>query len=359
MNNPLESFTTIAQEAPCQYFGRCGGCRLQNISNHAEYKFSLLQQALKSIEFNGKLHKLEQIHTHSRRRVTFKVNNKKLSFNQFHSKNMIAIGECLLLEDSINSLIHPLNKLLKTIHISIDMISITNSDTGLEILFYAQEKTQLETDLLLTEFARANNIARIAWQTKKQLPSVIIQLKRIALKFNDVYVDLPINSFLQVSKESSDLMTQIILKHLDKAKNILELYSGCGSFTIPISEKGNITAIEGSSSALEVLDNAAKEYKLSISTIKQDLYQNPYSSNYIDSYSQVVINPPRNGATPQIKQIAATNLVKKVILVSCSLENFIRDAKILFNRKFNLKDVYPIDQFLYSNHLEIIGIFER
>ena len=142
MNNPSESFTIIAQEPLCQYFGRCGGCRLQNISNHAEYKFSLLQQALKSIAFNGKLHNLKQISFNSRRRATFKVNNKKLSFNQFHSKTMIAIGECLLLENSINTLITPLNKLLKNLHIKIEMVSITNSDTGLEILFYAHEKTQ-------------------------------------------------------------------------------------------------------------------------------------------------------------------------------------------------------------------------
>lgn len=359
MIDPLESFIAIPQKAPCPYFGSCGGCSLQDISNHAEYKSFLLKEALESIIFDGKLHDLQQISSKSRRRATFKINNKKLSFNQFHSKTMIAIRECLLLEDSINNLIDPINRLLKTISIQIDMVSITNSDTGLEILFHSQEKTQLETDLLLTEFAKTNDIARIAWQVKKQLPSIIIQLKRIALKFNNIYVNLPINSFLQVSKESSSLMTSIILKHLDQTKNILELYCGCGSFTIPISEKGHITAIEGSSAAIEALDQTTKEYQLPISPIRQDLYQTPYSSDYIETYSQVVINPPRNGATPQIKQITLANSVKKVILISCSLENFIRDTKILLNSKFNLTNIYPVDQFLYSKHLEIIGIFEK
>ncbi len=352
-----KEFRSIVQEAPCPYFKSCGGCTLQNISNHGEYKFSLLEKSLEGID--AKIHKLFQIPIRSRRRASFKVNNNKLSFNHFHSKTMIAIADCLLLKDEINKLIAPINQLLKNLRIRINSLNITNSDTGIEIVFYSQEKSNLDTEILITDFAKKYDLARAAWQTKSYQPYVIIQYKPVQLKFADIYVDLPIDNFLQVSKESNDFMTQVILNNLDKAKQILELYCGAGSFTIPISNKGNITAIEGSSAAIEALDKAAKRHQLPIKPTSQDLYQNPLSYNAINAYSQVVINPPRNGASPQIKQISTAKSVEKVILISCSLENFIRDAKILLNNNFILTEVYPIDQFLYSNHLEVIGIFIR
>lgn len=352
-----KEFISIHQEAHCPYFNRCGGCSLQNISNHGEYKESLLKKSLKDID--TKIHNIYQISTKTRRRVNFKVSNNKLSFNQFNSKNTISIANCLLLEDPINNLIAPINNLLRKIKNKITAINITNSDTGIEIVFQAKEKSDLDDEILITEFSKENNIVRAAWKTKNHQTYIIIQYRPVQLKFKDTYVDLPINSFLQVSKESSDLMTQIILHHLDESKQILELYCGVGSFTIPISDKGHITAIEGSEDAIEALNKTARNYQLPIKAIKQDLHQTPLPYDKLNKYSQIVINPPRNGATPQIKQIAEAKSVKKVILISCSLENFTRDAKILLQKNFTLTDVYPIDQFLYSKHLEVIGIFQQ
>lgn len=234
-----------------------------------------------------------------------------------------------------------------------------NSDTGIELLFHCNDKNNLNIDSMLAEFAIEYKIARIAWQVKSQNPFSIIQTKPVQLLFKNAHVDLPINSFLQVSRESTLVMSNIILNNLDKAKKILELYCGCGSFTISMSEKAHIFAVEGSDAAVEALNKAARRSQLNIKAIKQDLYQNPLLAFTINDFSQVVINPPRNGATPQIKQIGLSKEVNKVILVSCSITNFIRDSKILIHSGFSLEEIYPIDQFLYSSHLEIIAIFKR
>ncbi len=343
--------------ADCPYFSKCGGCSLQHIKNYDEHKLSILKQDLVGLDFKT-LHPVAKISRNSRRRAVFKVTLNKLSFNQARSKDTIAILNCLLLEDSINKLIDPINKLLKSIKARILNLSIMNSDTGIELLFHSDEKGDLNSDQILVSFAVEYKIARIAWQIKKKDPFVIIQTKPVQLIFENAQVDLPINSFLQVSKESTDIMTKIILNNLEE-KKILELYSGCGSFTIPMSSKASIFAVEGSELAVEALDKASRKYQLPIKVKKQDLYQNPIPTNIIDEYSQVVINPPRNGATPQIKQIAAAKLLKKVILVSCSVDNFIRDARILLHAGFILDDIYPIDQFLYTDHFELIGVFSN
>lgn len=352
MNN---EFNIINQTPPCKYFSICGGCTIQNIANHKEYKFYLFKEAVKILPCQ-KIHEIIQIAPHSRRRVNLKVRDKKICFNISKSKNTVAIDECILLESEINKLIAPLNHMFKKISCIITSLNITNSDTGIEIVFYSNKKSTLDSEIILSEFSKKYNVARIAWQIGKDEPYAIIQNNALQLKFNQIAVDLPINSFLQVSKESNDIINKIIAKHLS-AKPILELYCGAGSFSIPMEKIAPVTAFEGNKEAINALNKTASRHKLSIKGITQDLYQTPVLKDIINKFTQTVINPPRNGATPQIKQIVQAKSIEKLILISCSVENFIRDSKILLSKNFILTDLYPVDQFLYSNHLEVIGVF--
>jgi len=348
-------------QAPCEYYGNCGGCSIQHIENHGEYKFSQLKKSLEVIKTEFILHPIFQVAQKSRRRVSFKVENNRLSLNKARSHHKIAIDHCLLLRNELNELIKPINKLLKRTTSQITAVNMLSSDSGVELLFIAKETSNLADEQLLSNFASQNKIARIAWQTKDQPPYMIIQLSPIQIKFDNVNVNLPINSFLQVSNESSNLMSKIIAKHLEEGKQTLELYCGCGSFTVPIANKtqANIYAIEGSQEAINALNKATNNNSFKIKTSVRDLYQNPLSTSELEDYSQIVINPPRNGAGPQIRQIAKTKKVKRVIMVSCSVENFIRDSLSLIERGFKLTEIYPIDQFLYSKHLELVAVFLR
>ncbi len=345
----------MVYKAPCKYFSICGGCTLQDMEQHGAYKFSLLENALAKLDSSFILHQLIQVPIRSRRRASFKLENNRLSFNKLRSHEKVAIEECLLLEDKLNNLILPINQLLKKLPGKVDGLNMLSSDTGIELLFLSKKPNNLENSQLLAKFASDHKVARIVWEN-----NIVIQLQPVQLKFAEIKVDLPINSFLQVSKESSEIMSKIILKHLVKEKQILELYCGCGSFTIPMLEKKtSIYAVEGAHEAVEALNKTAKDNLLKIKAIKRDLYQNPLQVNELNEFSQVVINPPRNGAGPQIKQMAMANKVQRIIMISCSVENFIRDARSLIVGGFKLVEVYPIDQFLYSEHLELVAIFLR
>lgn len=352
-------FHPIEQNPPCKYYGNCGGCSLQHLKNHAEYKTYKINEALEEIKFSGILHPIFQISKNSRRRVTFSVNNQQLSFYKKAKHETVKINNCLLLEDDINKLIQPINILLKQLSVKIKSVSITKSDTGMEILFSAGLASNLNDEVILSKFAHEKSIGRIAWQANKDIAYTIIQLKPIALKFDSILVNLPINCFLQVSSESNEFMNKVILKYLNPNAKTLELFCGIGSFSIAIQTKCKITAIEGNKESLASLTSASRTYNLPISTEQRDLFQNPCNVDYLKKFEQVIINPPRNGASPQIKNIANTTSINKVILISCSLENFIRDAKLLINADFYLAEIFPIDQFVYSEHIEIIAIFTR
>ena len=51
--------------------------------------------------------------------------------------------------------------------------------------------------------------------------------------------------------------------------------------------------------------------------------------------------------------------VPAVVGVSCNPATFARDAALLVAGGYRLERVEPVDQFLYSAHVEIVGVFRR
>jgi 23S rRNA (uracil1939-C5)-methyltransferase len=72
----------------------------------------------------------------------------------------------------------------------------------------------------------------------------------------------------------------------------------------------------------------------------------------------VVIDPPRQGAREQCVGLAASE-VPLVIAASCHPGSFSRDARILVDGGYRLDTIWPIDQFLWSHHLELVAVFRR
>ncbi|MFZ2101288.1 MAG: RNA methyltransferase, partial [Oricola sp.] len=71
-----------------------------------------------------------------------------------------------------------------------------------------------------------------------------------------------------------------------------------------------------------------------------------------------VFDPPRAGAEAQAKEIAAST-VRRVAAVSCNPETLARDLQILIAGGFVLKSVTPVDQFIWTPHLEAVALLER
>jgi len=69
-----------------------------------------------------------------------------------------------------------------------------------------------------------------------------------------------------------------------------------------------------------------------------------------------VIDPPRAGAEAQCHTLAKSK-VPVIAMVSCNPITFGRDAKILINGGYTLKWVQPVDQFRWSNHVELAALF--
>ena len=96
----------------------------------------------------------------------------------------------------------------------------------------------------------------------------------------------------------------------------------------------------------------------SITAEARDLVRRPVLATELKKTDAVVFDPPRAGAAEQAGEIARSS-VPRVVAVSCNPATFARDARILTDAGFRLERVHPIDQFLWSPHLELVGVFGR
>jgi 23S rRNA (uracil1939-C5)-methyltransferase len=90
----------------------------------------------------------------------------------------------------------------------------------------------------------------------------------------------------------------------------------------------------------------------------RDLEARPLLAGELERFDAVVFDPPRAGARAQCAELAKS-AVRRIIAVSCNPATFARDARLLVDGGFRLSRVHPVDQFVWSPHVELVASFER
>ena len=90
----------------------------------------------------------------------------------------------------------------------------------------------------------------------------------------------------------------------------------------------------------------------------RDLTRRPVLAAELKRIDTVLFDPPRAGAAEQCAELASSK-VSRVIGVSCNPATFVRDARILADAGFTLDRLLPVDQFLWSPHIELVAVFNR
>jgi 23S rRNA (uracil1939-C5)-methyltransferase len=90
----------------------------------------------------------------------------------------------------------------------------------------------------------------------------------------------------------------------------------------------------------------------------RDLFRKPLDWKDLQRFDAAVIDPPRAGAEAQTRELATSGL-KRIAMVSCSATTFARDLKILTGAGWSVSRITPVDQFIWSPHIEIVAALER
>jgi 23S rRNA (uracil1939-C5)-methyltransferase len=351
---------------PCAHFSDCGGCTLQHVALPA-YTAWLEDHILMALRQHdvAPLH-IEPAHVSppaTRRRVAMKAlrleSGVLLGFNRKAAHVLVDVGTCSVAHPQINQLLVPLRALLAQLLKPKQPVAlhITVTDTGLDVLISDYSLSGLPDRQLLSAFAVEQNLARLAVRTSVGM-DVIIEQRVPLLHFDDVPVALPLESFSQATLPAETAMIAAVLQSVGKAKTMADLFCGIGTFTLPLARKAQLHAVEAAQAPVLALATAAKQARRKITTEHRDLFRRPMSALELAKFQAVVFDPPRAGAEAQVQQLARSK-VPVVVAVSCNPNTFARDAALLCAGGYQLECLWPIGQFLWSTHVELVAQFIR
>lgn len=357
------------QKPPCPHFGLCGGCSLQHLNPavYEAFKEAIARDAARqSGADEAVVRPLFLSGAASRRRAECKVAVDKgevtLGFLAARSHDVVAVTECKVVDAAIAAAFpawrEALGRWKKPSRVR--AVQFTHADNGLDVLLHVDGRLKPADSEALRAFAAEQGIVRLCIAQEGGEPQAVIAGEPV-LRLGDAAVELPVAAFLQATSASQDVMAAEVLAHCAGHERVADLYSGCGTYSLPLAQAGHrVHAYEGGAEAVTALFNAARKHGLQeqLASHTRDLYAAPLTVRELQAYDAVVVNPPRNGALPQAQAIAQSG-VATVVMVSCNPATFIRDAKALAEGGYRLVSLLPVDQFTWSHHLELVGAFRR
>lgn len=334
-------------EAPCPYFGECGGCQWQHISlaRQRELKREIVEGQIKHL---GGMDAVSVEATRSsgeadgfgyRNHAIFAVDAEgHTAYHRAGSRQLVAIDRCLLL--------HPL---LRESH---EALPLLPGLRRLELRAGVRTGQRLvmatgEVDAAPVEEAAARGVPLRGPGDGEVTEMVHTERYRISSK-----------SFFQVNTGGAELLVDLVMEMLDPGAEdqVLDAYAGVGLFTLPLARKSaRVYAVERNKAALRDLRHHVKG--LPVHVVGIDLTR--AAEQLPSTVDLAVADPPREGLGAENVAKLASMKPRRLVLVSCDPASLARDLKSLHSAGYLLQRAVPVDLFPHTYHVETVALLER
>jgi 23S rRNA (uracil1939-C5)-methyltransferase len=352
-------------EPICPHFGVCGGCALQHWEGgrYRAWKRGLLIAALEQAGLAPAADVTDPLidaHGEGRRRVVFHAwrahDVLEVGFAALRTHQVVAIDRCPVLAPALAAAIEASRAIAEVLAQQAKPldIQVTATETGLDVDVRGSGPLPPTRMAELARLAERHRLARLTRHGE-----LVVQRLAPTLTIGRAKVVLPPGAFLQATAAGEAALAALVAEHCGTAKSIADLFAGVGPFALRLAEGARIVAADADESAVAALRAAAKTPGLKpIAAERRDLFRRPFLRSELARLDAVVFDPPRQGAQAQARELAASG-VPLVVAVSCNPATFARDAAILVGGGYRLVRVTPVDQFLFSPHVELVARFAK
>ncbi len=351
-------------------YGDCGGCSLQHWARepYLGWKQTQIRLALARERIETEIEPTVAVPAGTRRRLALHARQTEdgrviLGFKARKSWRLVEVTSCPVADPRLVAafpalarvaepfLEHP--KSAPTLHVTWTLSGLDVDVTGVE----RRSGGGLSHDARMRAIAAAAeaDLARLSLAG-----DTLVMARPPMVAFGPATVTLPAGGFLQAVPEAEAAMVQRAVAAVQGAKKIADLFCGAGTFTFPLATVAPVIAADASAAGIAALKagvGTARKLK-PIDAQARDLFRRPMSPYDLRGCDAIVLDPPRAGAIDQTQQLTGTK-AHTVAYVSCNPVTFARDARVLIDAGFRLERVTPVDQFLWSAHVELVGVFRR
>lgn len=353
-------------EPPCRHFPLCGGCQLQHLDEESLATF-ISERVTYALSTQG-VEPAEVMPVHisppfTRRRVAVRSawvgKQFQLGFSTEKSHRIIDLMQCDVMAPELFKLIRHLREFLNPlIERRRDVqIKLALVDQGIDVLIENWIARDLSHHEALSAFAEKHELARLSLD-EGYGPVSFWEPEPVTVTLGGVAVAYPPYGFLQATVDGEAALVKAVGDIIGEAKLVADLFAGLGTFALALADGRKVYAAEADREPITALQVSAGRAGKKIFTEHRDLFRRPLTAEELNKFEAVILDPPRAGAQSQIASLAASN-VPVIAYVSCNPASFARDAKELVAEGYRLQRIWPVGQFRWSTHIEMVGEFVR
>lgn len=359
----IEQTSSERIEPICRHYEACGGCSIQHLSQPAylAWKRSLVEKALADRGIEAEVQDVVAGAPGTRRRAVLTAGRAGrqvlLGYHEKASHRLVDIRECPVLVPEIVSALPGLKRLGAELMPKKGELRVTILATtaGLDVAFDQADRKYETKFAQLSQLTVELDLARLSVNGE-----TLLEIRPPVLDMGGTALVPPPGGFTQATLQAENALSELVMAGLGKPKKVADLFAGVGTFALRIARTASVHAVEGDAAALKALNGALRIPKglKQVTAERRDLFRRPLLAEELNRFDAVVFDPPRAGAQTQAEQLALSR-VPHIAAVSCNPATLARDLRILLDGGYTLQKVTPVDQFLFSPHIEVVALLAR
>lgn len=369
-------------EAPCEYFGVCGGCSLQHLDPRAQIRFkaNTLTENMARIGKVTPVQWLEPVqdalwHYRRKARPGVKFVPKKggvmVGFREKASSYITSLKSCLTLDKDISDLLPDLHDLFAACSISnqIPQVEVAAADNAVALVVRHLAPFSSDDLLLLATFAEKHAVQMFLQPGGLKTIHPLYPVKPDALYYSldqyGVKLEFLPSDFLQVNAKVNEKMIAMAIGFLELTDKdaVLDLFCGLGNFTLPLATTGvRVLGVEGEQSLVDrAIHNATLNGLAKAEFRCANLHLEGAEKGLpATGFNKLLIDPPRSGAELIVERYVPILRPELIVYVSCNPATLARDSAVLVHQHgYTLETAGAIDMFPHTAHVESIAVFKR
>ena len=323
-------------DAPCPYFGACGGCQWQHITypRQLTFKEHIVREQLRRIGrfINPPVSPAVAAENPwgYRNHLRFTAKRRgEVGFVQRGSHRFLRVDHCLIADDHVNDALPGLQGKCGGMHQLTFRVGV-NTD---EMLVHPDLKA-IEPSI----------------ESGQRFYHEEILGRRFRISGA---------SFFQTNTAQTERLVGLVRDCLDLGENetLVDAYAGVGTFAVILAPLVHrVVAIEESAAAVD-------DAMVNIAGMPNIQYYKGKVEELLPQISEpadvLILDPPRQGCDAKALEAVIQMAPNRIAYVSCDPSTLARDLRILVDGGFELREVTPVDMFPQTHHIECVATLRR